>query len=421
MTTRAISKFVRLFLFTFLLCTSFSHAYATDDISAAVAETATPVVEDSYTNLYEVTDIMVDKTAVNAVEAREQAMVDARNQAYQKLAARILPATQVQQLQIPEDLVISSLIDSLQVESEKLSSTRYHGDVSVAFNPSAVRAHFGPYGNYVQQVDRLWEKQRLRAASQKSFLILPWYENSGSTALLWGDQNPWAKEWQTVASMENGIYQSQFIVPVGDVLDIRDFSPSGPLTYNDLRLQQLAARYGTEETIIALAERNPQTMVVKLYATSRGAPEEVGSYEVPVQSEDADLSNAVIMALERLDNMAMTTSATEQPNVMIPQNSTDTAIDGTLQDYKAVTAYGTLQEWLSIKSTLDSIPVIKNLTVINLSPKQAQLRFQYRGSPTQLNTILESYGFGLGNLYDSYAYADAGNGTVFTIVRTRYR
>jgi hypothetical protein len=104
------------------------------------APTATPVGADLYT----VGDVNADVTADNASHARDQALMQAERNALSQLFVRLnAPDTSAKM----DDDSVAALVQSFEVQSERLSAVRYIGVFTIRFKPSAVQKRFGKYVN----------------------------------------------------------------------------------------------------------------------------------------------------------------------------------------------------------------------------------------------------------------------------------
>jgi hypothetical protein len=114
-------RFYYLLLFVFFMCLSGQTVFASDT--------------------YHVANIAVDVEGENAIKARENALKEARRNAYNTLEKRLIGAQEHSYK--PSDDVIASMVDSFTINREKSSRNRYMASVDVAFNERAVAAYWG--------------------------------------------------------------------------------------------------------------------------------------------------------------------------------------------------------------------------------------------------------------------------------------
>ena len=103
-----------------------------------VVQTPSAVTTDPYT----VTDVNADVTADTAAHARDQALMQAERAAFVQLVARSGGAEGVSKL---SDDAIAAMVQSFEVQSERLSAVRYIGVFTIRFKPAAVQKRIGKY------------------------------------------------------------------------------------------------------------------------------------------------------------------------------------------------------------------------------------------------------------------------------------
>ncbi|MFA4994100.1 MAG: hypothetical protein WC521_02215 [Bdellovibrionales bacterium] len=87
-------------------------------------------------NPYTITDVKVDVTADTAAHARDQALMQAERKAFVQLCARLETDTDANKF---SDDDIAALVQSFEVQNERLSAVRYIGIYTIHFSPSAVQ------------------------------------------------------------------------------------------------------------------------------------------------------------------------------------------------------------------------------------------------------------------------------------------
>jgi len=90
---------------------------------------------------YTVTDVTADVTADTSSHARDQALMQAERSAFGQLCGRLgIPDTVAAKL---NDDAVAALVQSFEVQSERLSAVRYIGVFTIRFKPSAVQKKLG--------------------------------------------------------------------------------------------------------------------------------------------------------------------------------------------------------------------------------------------------------------------------------------
>lgn len=88
---------------------------------------------------YTVRDLAVDVQGDNAIDARDKALVQARGNAYNILMKRMFGREN--DFPTPDASTIASMVDSFEINREKLSKNRYLASVNVSFNERSVQSY----------------------------------------------------------------------------------------------------------------------------------------------------------------------------------------------------------------------------------------------------------------------------------------
>lgn len=240
-----------------------------------------PAMEDS---MLSVSDVLVDKTAANAVVAREEAMVEARRLAFRMLAERHLSPSAYANLKMPDDVVIATLVQDFEIKSEQLSSTRYVANFTVRFR-DAIRNYISipvmprpAYGHGGGQADvqgqdpagdrttRPPQTGRMMQATlnEGSVLLLPYYESMAGETLLWEDPNPWRQMWQ-LSPPRQANSKHQVIVPLGDIGDVAAGPAEAVWRGDYTAIEKLRRQYGVAQVVLAVANKSGAYMTIDLH------------------------------------------------------------------------------------------------------------------------------------------------------------
>src|SRR5438067_11884525 len=135
---------------------------------------------------YSVT-VSVDATSDTIGKAREMARSDGQRKALAALAER-LSGSPKSAARLPklDDRTLTDLVASFEVANERMSTVRYVADMTYHFRPAEVQA--------VLQKAGIGLAGDGSAVPGKSLVVLPVYQ-SGATAVLWDDPNPWRDAW----------------------------------------------------------------------------------------------------------------------------------------------------------------------------------------------------------------------------------
>jgi hypothetical protein len=169
-----------------------------------VVAPAGPAAADD--DLFTVRAVAVDATADTARLARDRAIAEGRRAAFQRLVERLVPASRARAVTAPTDAELERMVIGFEVADERTSSVRWLADLTVAFDPAAVRARLRAAGVPFAETRSL------------PVLVIPLYDTGGET-VLWREPNPWRNAWYELAP-QGGLVP--FVGPYGDVSDIRD-------------------------------------------------------------------------------------------------------------------------------------------------------------------------------------------------------
>lgn len=241
-----------------------------------------PVMEDT---MLTVTDVIVDKTAENAVIAREEAMTEARRLAFRMLAERHLSPSAYANLKMPDDMTIATLVQDFEIKSEQLSSTRYVANYTVRFRDAVrnfisipVMPRRAYDNNAAAQLAAPGGGQNPAMANQTpaagemmpptlddgSVLLLPYYENMAGKTVLWEDPNPWRQMWQLSPPRQtNG--RHQVIVPLGDIGDISAGPADAVWSGDYTAIEKLRRQYGVSQVVLAVANKSGAYMTIDMH------------------------------------------------------------------------------------------------------------------------------------------------------------
>lgn len=381
-------------------------------------------------NTYSVNNIAVDVKSDNSYKARNEAMVEARRDAYNILLSRIVDEQNRDYYAKASDTVIQSLIDNFEINREKASQHRYLANISVHFNPTAVNTYIGRQGfaspypdsgdfSVTNGTDRYLGNASTTTESlqNKKTLLLPWY-GQGNDVTLWRDSNHWKTSWaQYLSTVPNT--QNEIILPIGDITDMQTFNPDKPLSFNTDNLNALLQRYGAQTAIIAMADPLPNNLLrVSLYQNTTMTPRFIDRFVIPMNATDPQKSlyPAIYKSVDTIKRISPeTTSKIATPSPMNQTNETTPpsfVIDNS--SYLPVEAeikLSSLQQWIGIKQSLNMVEGINNMNIKSLSANRAVITFRFMGSDETLRQALQRRGL---NLYNNPQHINGASPYIIT-------
>ena len=193
-------------------------------------------------DLHAVRDVGVDVSDVSAVEARRKALREAQLLGFHRLLRKLTLKQDWPRLPRLGFEEIRPLVRSLEIESEKRSSTRYLANVTVTFDAQAVQALLS--GADVGFLE----------FSPLTTLVLPLYYDRREW-VLWRKPNPW---WQAWGGLNATLLATSYLLPLADLEDRLTLPTQRLAAGEDELLPQIAARYELDRILLARAFPVPE-------------------------------------------------------------------------------------------------------------------------------------------------------------------
>lgn len=309
---------------------------------------------------YTVRDVNVDITAKSAYEARSKAIKEAGLKGFQKLLSKLTTPEDRSCLSKDSPADIEDYIETFEVSKEKISRVRYLASFSVSFKPHKVKSLFARHGLTPTLQLPETPKEVSKLQNLKPALIMPVLVDSDKT-LLWDERNPWFTTW---SASDQG--ETSFVVPVGDLKDVRDLSAE-------------AAKAGAIENIARLLERYnlEQGFVGVLEVMNSGKP----VLTISQYSKDGLLRKAEAVSFDPAGSLEATVSQAHQKMksmLLSFMGSFDTL--ARLSDVSARVSFSTLKEWHFIREKLELFPVVKDISVHSLKRSGAEVTLKIIGT-----------------------------------------
>lgn len=321
-----------------------------------------------------VENIQVDASGTSASEARDKAIQQATLQGFETLSSRISGAP----ITLPYDR-IASLVQEMQVSSERFSSERYTATFSLRFAPDMVRAALGDRGLTVQ--DTMPDQP-----VAKRTILLPVFTKD-NTSLLMEGRNPWRTAWDKVKP-------DAIALPVGDLEDLTLATPETALKGNYTTINPIATKYHANEIIVAHAYyTQPRVLTVTLrYVAPTGVTIRTGDILVlPGEAEPALLERAARQVA------AIWSKETQQQasNLNAPR-----------QQLQARVTFNELRQWNAIRSRLTQATGLQDVEVIAIMPKYVDIAFSAPGSMDDITQRLQDRGLRMVKTEQGYVISE---------------
>lgn len=205
---------------------------------ALSAEPASAVTGDVYT----VSRVAVDATGADEVSAKQAGVAGAKQEAFATLFERLTVARDADRLpQLSPDR-LEFLIRDVSFDAEKFGGGRYLAELTIRFQPDAVRALLRREGVAYAETEA------------RPLVVVPVWRALGGAAVLWSGPNPWLDAWMAAPPPEG---LAPLIAPLGDLGDIAAIDVEAALARDQAALAALAAQHGAGGAAVAVAEPAP--------------------------------------------------------------------------------------------------------------------------------------------------------------------
>jgi len=334
--------------------------------------------------------VRVDATADSAAAARELARVDGQRRALALVIDRLSGSTDSSKRPSLDDKTVTDMVESFEVANERMSAVHYLADYTFHFRPTKVRrlVHVADSAsteaNSKPGAAEGGGKPGVAEGSGKPLIILPVYEDTGSTAL-WEDPNAWREAWAQRAAESGG---ARLIVPLGDASDLATIDAGRAEAGKPDALATIAQRNGGDEAIVALAtarhagddlvgldvsiKRYRSGHLVDTRSTTLGAN--------PGENADVFLKRAAATVAGEIPN-----GATKSPGLRSDQQAS----------LAASVPIGSIGEWVRVRDRLASVPAIRKVDLLSLNRHEAKIQIKYVGGSDQLKSSLAGVDLGL--------------------------
>ncbi len=311
--------------------------------------------------VYTVRGVTVDATAASVIEARAQALAQGQARAFDRLIQRLVLSQDQARVPAIGSGEIGGMVTDFSVANERTSNVRYLAEMTVRFQPDAVRAFLQRSGiDYAE-------------TQARPLLVLPLYKDSAGWRL-WDSPNPWHEVWLTGRHVD-GLVPLE--APLGDIDDVIAVNAEAALAGDSNALQAIAARYGAAEVLVARAAVSGDPAVIDIEAQRHlGSGGKIA--DQITQADGEDLSAALGRASDRL--AASFQEEWKAQNVLRFGSESQLTAEVPIQS---------LAEWNEIRSRLQSLPQVRRIDIVYLTRSQARIDLTYLGDQATLTRVLE--------------------------------
>lgn len=345
-----------------------------------------PGAAEAARDLYRVAGIPVDATADDAVAARAIALERGEREGLALLLRRLTLAESAGALPDVGRLDIQRFVRSFEITAEQVAPTRYVASLNVTYDPGAVESLLAAEG--IPAVTR----------PPPPVLLVPALGRDGGVDL-WGEDNPWRAAWDTPA-VENTLVE--IVLPLGDLADVSTLRPGDLAAGDAAAADGLAARYGTEDVVVATldglppgADPPPPELRLDVRRLSGDRAQLLAeALPVPAGATAADaLTTAVTRVTRAVDE------DWKRRNLVPAGRTASLIVEVPLAD---------LAGWIQIRHDLEGLPVVRRVRVEALERTMATVIIEYVGELWQLESALGGLGLILSQESDSWRLLPAG-------------
>ena len=323
--------------------------------------------------LFMVKGIQVDVTADSAAAARDQALAQGQQEAWRRLLNRLTDAQAGFLAADGPEGGIRPLISNLSISQERTSDVRYVADLSVAFNADRVQETFKRLSiPYVGAIAR-------------PVVILP-VQEVGAIPTLWEETNIWRAAWAQAASEQ---VLQPVVVPQGDEGDLALVTADQAANHDRQGLAALAARYGTAESVVAVARGGFESSLgvarVDVAVTRIGPNSNQPAFIETVFGEVEESPDALYLRAARTIGRQLSAAWKRENLIAVDEGGSFTL---------SVPVSG-LPDWLAKRAALEAVSTITQRRMLRLTTAEVELKLAYVGEFEQVERALGQSGFSL--------------------------
>ena len=316
-------------------------------------------------SVYTVDNVSVDATDQTAAAARDIALAAGQKDAAVRLLRRLTPKSHHTLLPELGAERIARLIASMEILSEKRSSTRYLADLSFNFKKENVR--------------RLLQNLNIPFSEtiSKPVLVLPILEAAGATNL-WDEPNPWRDAWRGIDPIDRFV---PLIVAGGDLADVATISVEQAVA-NDLdRIAAIAKRYKVDDVILVHA--------VLVQDLAAGIPR----LTVTVQRIGPTVDSTVIESFAGTSRHAVGELLAESA-LAIAEGIEEKWKRATRLEFSEKSRLSVqvpladLHEWIIIRKRLIEVAAVQHIEIREMTRTSTQVVLHHLGDPHALSVAL---------------------------------
>ena len=309
-------------------------------------------------SFYNAQDIKVIINYNAASDIRNSAIEIAKRNGFNQISRNLLGEEEFKRLSI-EDITISNLIESIEVESEKISSDTYEGIFSIYFNPYRVREFYSSNSLIFSDV------------VLRNLPITIGFKDSDKFFLF---SNIWKTGWKNVQSIENKIFTKiQLVEEFNAKNNVSDFLESSYLEISTSNEKNEALIWSEIRKI----SENELTMdiIVKFIINNKSNTFQK-TFVQNIDVIDETLFSEMITEIEK-----------EILNIWIQSTKTNSKIEIISFQYNGKN----ISDWIELRNSLEKIDMISNYSINQFDLEKVHGTIEFRGEIDQFAPVLREY------------------------------
>jgi hypothetical protein len=309
-------------------------------------------------DVYVAESVPVDVTAGSVGEARDRGLIQGRIAGFRRILERIVAREDLAGVPQLNSEQIIEMVRDFSIANERSSAVRYLADLTVRFNPNAIRQLLRSAGvPFTETVSR-------------PLVVVPVMQ-SGGTPSLWG--SVWHDTWVR-AEPDGGLLP--LIVPTGGTADAV-VTAAQALGKNTSALLALAERYQAAGALVVAAEvegNGPIAITItEIRADSQPVEFSLTHTGAPGQAAPEVLAGAVQTAVA-----AAADSWRRRNRVSFGLKSQMTALVPVTD----------LKDWLGIRARLSNVALVDQVDVQAITRDRVQVTIHFAGEAEQLRLAM---------------------------------
>ncbi|MDB2414593.1 DUF2066 domain-containing protein [Rickettsiales bacterium] len=331
-------------------------------------------------DIFVVKDISISGEGKSATQAREAAISEGEVKAYDELIKKLTPSYMHHSLPEAEPEVISSLVQGMEINTEKVTSNHYEAVVNISFNPVLIKAHLNNQG--IAMV----------ASKEKPILVIPVMEDEQGVPVI-GSTSIWQQSWGESVSNTPIV---DFLLPKwnkedASLIDFEAITASGYFMLVNDPLYRLRKKYGADEVLLAYMSKKISDIDSSAYEISVKLitydDEDTKRKSLVFKSRgEESLNDLIKRASDNIVSMIENSWKLESENKNIEKAKIRALVPINGQAY-----------WHFIKTRLQMLNFIDNFQVASISVGNVVIDIDFHSSFSDLVKSMAEYGLYLQN------------------------